>query len=421
MKTKKCSNCGNQNIDMSNFCKKCGHKLDEVKNLCPNCKEDIEPNRKFCRHCGFNLSKTSKKSKKFKITLFSIIGLFIIVGISLTSFYFLNKKYPEKGSSDTTTTESQGVEESESFTPDGNVISEEEQNENEIDAIYVFDYADIIDLEHTDKINRLIIGLKEKSSIEIYIVTTNSLEGKDFEDYIPVLLTDLGLEENLDEVSLFLITLEKNICRIEAGKNLTDVIASETLKEILDEYAIPELNIGKFGSGIYNALNEIIRKIYKVQDDTTTSGESLTEEASSSKTKESMSTYIPQEIVIDSRNKEGIKVTMPEKGLYKFSIIEGAYTVYQKELNKGWLTILSIFINKPLEFEDTEYGPYPINEDGLIGSEALKATYNEAENSGKGSNIVKALEKNDHVVLIVSDSYYEDNSGSIKIRIEKVD
>ena len=103
--------------------------------------------------------------------------------------------------------------------------------------------------------------LGEKSSIEIYVVTNNSLEDKKFDYYISDLLTDLKLGEKLGEVSLFLITLEENTCRIEAGKNLADIISSDTLKEILDEYAIPELNIGEFGSGIYNALNEIVKII----------------------------------------------------------------------------------------------------------------------------------------------------------------
>jgi len=418
---KKCSNCSNQNIDTSNFCKKCGHKLDEIKNLCPNCKKDIEPNKIFCRHCGFNLSKISKTSKKFKIILFSLIGLLIVIVISFTSFYFLSENYPGKDPAPNAELDSSKLEESESLAPGEDVFSEEEINKNEINFSYVLDYADIIDLEHTDKIDILISDLKEKSSIEIYVVTATSIGDKTLDNYVSGLFTDLGLEENSDEISLFIVVLEENICRIEAGKNLTDIIASETLKEILDEYAIPELNIGEFGSGTYNALNKIIRKIYEVQDDTATSAESLTEDASSSKTTESMSTYIPQELIIDSENKAGVKVIIPETGIYEFSIIGGAYTAWQKEQNKGWLTLLSVFINKPLEFENTEYGPEPINADATIGFGNIESSYNEAENLGKGSSIIRNLNQNEYVILIIPDSYYGDNSGSIKIRIEKVD
>ena len=419
---KKCSNCNSQNADTAKFCNICGYKLDDVKNLCPRCKKEIEPNKQFCRHCGANLSKKTSTNKKLKVLLSTLIGLLIVIAISFTAYYFLSKYLLIKETSDTTATESSKAEESKPLASDESKSSAEESTENKIDVSnYVYDYAGIIDSEYTDKIDVLISDLKEKSSIEIYVVTTNSIGGKTLDNYISDLFTDLGLDKNSDELSLLVIALEENICRIEAGKNLSNFVSSDTLKEILDQYAIPELNVGKFGSGTYTALSEIVRKIYDLQSGAVTSTESLTESASSTETTESTSTYTPQELIIDSRNKEGIKVKIPEKGLYKFSIIEGAYTVYQKELNKGWLTILSIFINKPLEFEDTEYGPYPINEDGIIGSEALKATYNEAENSGKGSSTVKALEKNDYVILIISDSYYEDNSGSIKVRIEKYD
>ena len=254
---KKCSNCGNQNIDTSHFCKKCGHKLDEIKNLCPHCKEDIEPNKNFCRHCGLNLSKINKTTKKLKIILFSFIGLFILIVISFTSFYFLSKNLSGKDPALTDEPDSSNLEESESLTSNENENSKEERTENEVDTNYVYDYADIIDSEHTNKIDGLISDLKEKSSIEIYIVTVNSLENKTFDDYIPDLLTDLELGGNPDEVSLFIIALKENICKIEAGRSLTGIISTDTLKQILDEYAIPQLNKGEFSSGIYNTLHEI--------------------------------------------------------------------------------------------------------------------------------------------------------------------
>jgi len=151
-----------------------------------------------------------------------------------------------------------------------------------------------------------------------------------------------------------------------------------------------------------------------------TSTETTAENTETDKTGEIINVSVPQEIIIDSTNKNGIKFIVPEQGRYKFSIIEGAYTVYEEEQNMGWLTIVSIFINRPLEFEDTEYGPCPINEDTTIGFGDLKATFNEAENTAKGSSVIRNLNQDDYVILVISDSYYQDNSGSIKIKIEKI-
>jgi hypothetical protein len=130
---------------------------------------------------------------------------------------------------------------------------------------------------------------------------------------------------------------------------------------------------------------------------------------------------LPLERILDSTNKEGIKILVTESGKYKFTILEGAYTIYGEQFNKGWSSLISIFINKPMEFEDTESGPYPINEDTTIGFGDLKPTFNEAENIAKDSSIVRGLNQDDYIILVIPDSNYKDNSGSIKIRIEKVD
>jgi len=145
------------------------------------------------------------------------------------------------------------------------------------------------------------------------------------------------------------------------------------------------------------------------------------ENKESDKTAESIKIPINQELIIDSINKAGTKIIIPEKGSYKFTIIEGAYTIYEKEQNKGWLTLISIFINKPLEFEDRGYGPHPINEDATIGFAEMIANYDDAENIGKSSSLVRNLNQGDYMIVVIPDSYYDDNSGTIKISIEKID
>ena len=129
---------------------------------------------------------------------------------------------------------------------------------------------------------------------------------------------------------------------------------------------------------------------------------------------------LPKELTIDSTNKTGFKFIIPEQGKYKFSIIEGAYTIYGENSNK-WSTLIYFFINKPLEFINTESGPNPINEDDSIGFGDTKQTFNEAEMQAKDSSVVKSLNQGDYIVIVVPDSDYSDNTGSIKIKIEKVD
>ena len=55
-----------------------------------------------------------------------------------------------------------------------------------------------------------------------------------------------------------------------------------------------------------------------------------------------------------------------------------------------------------------EHGQLPINEDVAIGD-------------GNASSVIKTLNKNDYVILIVPDSFYGDNRGFLTVKIEKVD
>lgn len=115
-----------------------------------------------------------------------------------------------------------------------------------------------------------------------------------------------------------------------------------------------------------------------------------------------------QELTVASTDTEGLKIKIPESGNYKFSIVGGSYTDNAKDNSYGMLTLLSLFLNRPVEFKEMEHGQLPINEDAAIGG-------------GNASSVIKTLNKNDYVILIVPDSFYGDNRGSLTVKIEKID
>lgn len=136
-------------------------------------------------------------------------------------------------------------------------------------------------------------------------------------------------------------------------------------------------------------------------------------------------------IDISSKNRSGEKFVAPQTGRYRITLIGGAYTAWSEEHERnwkesgignkfeGWKTKVSIYINKAGEFGiETEFGRSASNENTTIGSWIFKPTYSEAEAAGRGSNIVLSLNQNDYIILIVPDSYYLDNRGTIKIRID---
>jgi len=151
--------------------------------------------------------------------------------------------------------------------------------------------------------------------------------------------------------------------------------------------------------------------------------EETTEEVAPPPSPEAVSVDI--ELEIDSTNPEGVKFVAPENGSYKITIVGGAYCYLSEEeeawsIYGGWLTMLSLYINRPVEWgAPDEWGQHPINSDNIIGSEERYPTFAEAEATGQGMIVTVDLDKNGYVIVIVSDGsdYYFDNSGIVKICI----
>ena len=131
------------------------------------------------------------------------------------------------------------------------------------------------------------------------------------------------------------------------------------------------------------------------------------------------------QLEIDSTNPEGVKFVAPGSGSYKITIVGGAYCYLSEEeeawpIYGGWLTMLSLYINRPVEWgAPDEWGQHAINSDNIIGLEERYPTFAEAEATGQGLSVTVDLDKNGYVIVIVSDGsdYYFDNSGTITIRI----
>ena len=110
----RCPNCNNLNEEQDIHCNSCGKKLQEQFPKCPKCNSENKPGDSYCISCGETLTSKSdgitldtqtditaieprKKSsglKIFLITLFSVIGVVIIV---LCSLFFFTDIFTVKG------------------------------------------------------------------------------------------------------------------------------------------------------------------------------------------------------------------------------------------------------------------------------------------------------------------------------------
>ncbi len=134
---------------------------------------------------------------------------------------------------------------------------------------------------------------------------------------------------------------------------------------------------------------------------------------------------IQVELGVDSVNPEGVKFIAPESGLYKMTILGGAYCFLSEDeedwaIYGGWRTMLYLYINREVKWgAPDEWGLHPINPDNAIGPDQNYPTTAEAETAGQDTVVMIDLDKGGYVIALVSDGsdYYSDNSGIVEIRI----
>ena len=162
-------------------------------------------------------------------------------------------------------------------------------------------------------------------------------------------------------------------------------------------------------------------------EETSTGGVSSTEEVPAGGTTPLPSPEVATvdiALEVDSTNSEGVRFVAPETGSYTLTFIEGAYNYWETDDPAvgflGWRTRIDLYINRPVDWGGRdEWGPHPTNSDDGVGPIEYSPTWEDAEAAGQGSSVSVLLNKNDYVIMIVSDAsdYYYDNSGTVKIRI----
>ncbi len=130
------------------------------------------------------------------------------------------------------------------------------------------------------------------------------------------------------------------------------------------------------------------------------------------------------ELNILSTSMEGSKFTASTEGLYKITIVGGAFTysIYWDTIL--WKCNFALYINKPVQWGAADqWGLHPINWDMGVGVPGNYLTFNEAEAAGLSKSGLVHLNKDEYIIAIISDgsNYYHDNSGMINVSIEKVD
>ncbi len=129
---------------------------------------------------------------------------------------------------------------------------------------YVNDFAHILRPETVDKLNNILLELKEKTGIEFAVVTIKKLQNNDIFDYSVELFEKWGIgEKGKDNGVLFLVDVGDRKLRIDTGYGVEGILPDGLLGRIRDRYIIPYFKKGDYDKGVLNGVMAIVSVIAK--------------------------------------------------------------------------------------------------------------------------------------------------------------
>ncbi len=129
---------------------------------------------------------------------------------------------------------------------------------------YVLDQTQTLSKEDINVMNRMGLELQKKTKAQVAVLVIPTLDGEDVTDYGNRVFRSWGIgDKEKHNGILFLIAMKEKQMRIEVGYGLEGAINDAKAGEILDTYAIPNFQKGKFGAGITGTYQVLVGEISK--------------------------------------------------------------------------------------------------------------------------------------------------------------
>ena len=120
---------------------------------------------------------------------------------------------------------------------------------------FVTDSAEMIDPVYEAKITELASKIERETTVEIAVVTVESLEGESREMYAVKLFEQAGIgKQDKDNGLLILVAEQEREYRFEVGYGLEGVITDSMKVNIGDRIIVPNFKNGEYGKGIYESI-----------------------------------------------------------------------------------------------------------------------------------------------------------------------
>ncbi len=120
---------------------------------------------------------------------------------------------------------------------------------------FVTDNANMIDPVYEEKIAQLAQKIERETTVEIAVVTIESLQGESKEMYAVNLFKQAGIgKKDKDNGLLILVAKKEREYRFEVGYGLESTITDSMKVNIGDRIIVPNFKNGEYGKGIYESM-----------------------------------------------------------------------------------------------------------------------------------------------------------------------
>ena len=127
---------------------------------------------------------------------------------------------------------------------------------------YVVDLAGVIDPSTRGGLNAMLKDLELKTTVQVVVLTLNSLEGEPIETFSHQTAVKWGIgQKGKDNGVLISVAVKDKKYRIEVGYGLEATLPDSLVGSIGRQYLVPNFRKGDFSTGIVAAATEVKDKI----------------------------------------------------------------------------------------------------------------------------------------------------------------
>lgn len=124
---------------------------------------------------------------------------------------------------------------------------------------YVNDYAHILSAPQASSLNQELRDFDNRTTIELAVVTVNSLGSENPQDYAVNLANYWGVgKRDKNNGIVFLVAMESHDIWIEVGSGLSDQFSDSQVQQIVDNVIIPQFKAGRPDLGVINGVHSIM-------------------------------------------------------------------------------------------------------------------------------------------------------------------